>query len=202
MNYFDKYGSTQVEIVKKWVADNKWLNDIVEDIEEESTSFHDVKLKTNIDPKRWYTVEVKEDEIFWFDKTGNVGLDAISSFNFVNNIKRWMPFGNNGAWIKASDFNSFKKDIKVDKWGKLYTCDADIQLFFVKDRILKAYNNKKIVNTNFQKLIENKYDLRINNKRDYGIGDTWKSAVYLFNPLTDNNFIVLEINNIVDFMKL
>ena len=185
-----------------WIEQTPWLKEIVIDIEEDSTSFHDVKIKTTLDPNRWYTIEVKEDERFWFDKTKNVGLDAISSFSIVRNFKKWMPYGNKGAWIKAEDFEEFKKDIEVSKWGKLFTCDADIQLFYVEGKILKAYSNKLIVSSDFQDYVTKNYDLRINNKKRYGIFDNWKSATYLFKPETDEEFIKIEIKSLKDFLNL
>lgn len=202
VNYFNKYGSTQLEIAKEWIDQNEWLKEIVTEIGEDSTSFHDVRFKTSLDPNRWYTIEVKEDERYWYDRTKNVGLDAISSFTIKNNYKKWMPYGNKGAWIKSSDFEDFKKDINVSKWGKLFTCDADIQLFYVEGKILKAYSNKLIVCQQFQNYVTKNYDLRINNKKRYGIYDNWMSATYLFKPETDEQFIKIEIKCLKDFLNL
>jgi len=197
---FNIYGGTQLQLTKDWVNKYPWLKYMIKEVIEESTPFHDavIVLKSG----RRITVEVKEDEASWYDKTGNIGLDAISVFHYKDDSKVWE------SWIKPVDFDAFSKDIIVKKWGKLWTCDADIQLFIVKDRFTIAYNNKKIASPDFQKYVTSNYSLRINDKKAYKLEDSWKSAAYFLKPVpfktykADYRFEKCQITDFKSFNEL
>lgn len=203
MDNFRRYVSREEKIMNDWVSVTPWLKNIVEKIEKDNTPFHDAKitLKTG----QTYTVEIKEEEDYWFSKTGNFGFDYISVFYFINeNSKRsWLGNGKESwrYWIKKENLQQFMKHIKVDKYGKLVTCDADIQLHAVYDKntkklkLVKAYNSNMLTSDIFVEYVKDNYDLRINKKNCYGLEDDWESAAYMINPLTDKNLNKCEIEN-------
>lgn len=203
MNNFIKYGSREEKIMNDWIDATPWLKEIVEIVEKDNTPLHDAKitLKTG----QTYTVEIKEEEDYWYSKTGNFGFDYISVFYFNDEDKKeaWLGDGNDNKkyWINRNRLVSFKNDIRVNKYGKLITCDADIQLHTVYDKetkklkIVKAYNSKLLTSPKFVEYAQNNYNLRINKKNNYGLNDDWESAAYMINPLNDKELISCEIVN-------
>jgi len=192
-DYFSHYSNNEQRIINKWL-NSDWLKDKVESAMPDNTGYHDaiIKLKDGTSFNASFFVEVKEDEKFWFNKTGNIGLDYLSSFNFKNKADK-DKYRNN--WVRAGQLQQFKTDIEISKKGKLFTCDAEVQLYYVKDEFLQAYDNQKLQDVQFVKYLETTYDLRINDKTAYGIQDNWQSAAYFVNPKKDNQLQECEINN-------
>ena len=161
-------------------------------VERANTGLHDIEVKFN---GFIFLVEVKTDEPFWYNKTGNIGLDYYSSFNYLKNSSKF------DFWIMPNELDDFKNSIIVNKEGKLFTCDASIQVYYVENKLLIGYSNKKLQNDSFIKYLECNYRLRVNNKKAYGIKDTWQSAAYFVNPLTDKELIQCEIRDINDLIE-
>lgn len=95
----------------------------------------------------------------------------------------------------------FKRSIRVDKWGKLFTCDALIQVYYVEGKLLIGYDNAKLQDESFVEYLENNYRLRVNDKKAYNIADSWQSAAYFVNPLLDEELIDCQINSEEDLMR-
>lgn len=204
-NYFNHYGSKEQRIINEWVKTTPWLEKMVKKVEALNTGFHDAKITlTNGDS---FLIELKEDELYWYGRTGNVGLDYLSAFNFSANKAKYTTLCRN--WIKPADLEGFKDSIYVGKWGKLVTCDADVQLFYVKDKFTIAYNNC-LLQDNLS-YFEQNYSLRINNKGPYHIDDPWESASYFVKPRdfvlngqtqrADKVLLDCEIKNLDDLTK-
>lgn len=75
--------------------------------------------------------------------------------------------------------------------GKLKTCDAQVHVFYVKDRVvngreepllLKTYCNSWLKSEEFQRYLLSNYRLRINDKKRYGIEENWHSAAFFVKP--------------------
>jgi hypothetical protein len=133
--------------------------------------------------------EIKIDELFWVGKTGNIGFDYISAFQFRNDASRsrWMP--KNGAFVDVSSHADFMRDIEVLSFGKLFQTVADLHVFTVfsekgQPLIVEAITSSDLIR--LRPHFEEKFSLRINNKVDYeSKTDSWESAVYLANPFVD-----------------
>lgn len=204
MNNFVKYSSREEYIIKKWISNNKWLSDIVVSYEADNTSYHDYKLL--LKNGKQVIVEIKEEEYFWYEKTGNIGLDFLSAFNFKNDLikKRYMY---NYLWVKKGTIDNFlNKDIVVHKYGKLFTCDSHIQLFYCEDKggnpiLIKTYNNKKLKEKIFIEYLKENYNLRINDKKAYELNDDWESAAFFIKP-SDERLKECEINSYSEFSEI
>lgn len=185
-DYFKYYGSRELMIVGTWIKNNK-LEDFVDEFFSANTGLHDVcvKLKNGMS----FYVEIKEDSTFWFNKTGNIGLDYYSSFTYKNPAIR--P---KSLWISPEELEEFKTMINIGKRGKLFTCDAKLQIYFVDGILCKAYSNIKLQNPVFVNYLEKNYRLRINDKKSYGLKDSWQSSAYYVNPFKDKMLQQCEIN--------
>ena len=191
-NFKNKYTDSEKKIVEDWLDINS-----IEDVKEvipDNTAFHDTKII--LKSGRVITVEVKTEEAYWYKRTGNIGLDFLSAFNF-NKISLNICKKNNN-WIPIGENKKFLENITVRKYGKLFTCDADIQLFNVTSEdkyiLLKAYDNICLKEEEFINYLKNNYKLRINNKPKYGIYEDWQSAAYFVNPLKDKRIKKCEAN--------
>ena len=182
-NFKNKYIDSEKKIVEDWLDINNIEN--VKEVIPDNTSYHDTKVILN--SGKSITVEVKTEEAYWYKRTGNIGLDFLSAFNFNKTSLNICKKNNN--WIPIGENKKFLENITVRKYGKLFTCDADIQLFNVtsKDKyiLLKAYDNICLKKEEFINYLKNNYKLRINNKPKYGIYEDWQSAAYFVNPLKD-----------------
>lgn len=209
------YVKTELNTIWSWINQTLWLRGNVEKVERHNTGFHDAKITLKNGEK--FIIEVKEDEDYWYSRTGNLGFDYISAFRFnsdkaksywvkKNDKGQWM-----GAWINPNKLDLFSNYIKVNKYGKLKTCDSHIQLYSVyekdennnkKIKLIKAYSNKRLTDKKFVKNLETTERLRVNNKSDYDSKtDTWDSAFYCLNPLTNQYLIDSEINSLEDLMN-
>ena len=191
-NFKNKYTDSEKKTVEDWLDINS-----IEDVKEvipDNTAFHDTKII--LKSGRVITVEVKTEEAYWYKRTGNIGLDFLSAFNF-NKISLNICKKNNN-WIPIGENKKFLENITVRKYGKLFTCDADIQLFNVTSEdkyiLLKAYDNICLKEEEFINYLKNNYKLRINNKPKYGIYEDWQSAAYFVNPLKDKRIKKCEAN--------
>ena len=105
-NYWDKYSNNELYITKTWLKSFGYTDNFLI-IEKDNTSFHDIKVKNIKSQENFYfTVEVKEEENYWYCKTGNIGLDLISAFNF-NSINEKRYFENKKNWINQKDQKKF-----------------------------------------------------------------------------------------------
>lgn len=201
MNNFKRYANREEYIIHQFVNNNEWLSNIVSDVKPDNTGFHDYKLILN-DGKQ-IIVEIKEEEYYWYSKTGNIGLDFLSAFSFKNDFVKNKYYHNN-LWVNKGTINEFIKEINVDKFGKLFTCDANIQLFYCEDEnknpiLLKAYSNIKLKENSFVEYLKNNYNLRINNKKNYKLKDDWESAAFFIQP-SDKRLEKCEINSYDDLI--
>ncbi len=201
MSYFKDYQDRELYIVEKWI-DSINIKSIISSIERANTGFHDIKIVFNNNFKD-LIIEVKEDESYWYERTGNIGFDYISAFQYKNiEIEEFVKKSN--LWIKPEKLEYFLSNIIVQKWGKLVTCDAHIQLFYVeknnRELLLNAYPNKEL--QRYLKKIKLNYNMRINNKKDYASKtDNWESSAYFINPNKDQNIINMQIKNIDDISR-
>lgn len=199
MNYFEQYSSRELAIVALWINSIPGLSEIVKGISADNTGFHDSLIVFN-NGFRNLVIEIKEDEEYWYNRTGNIGFDYISAFKYKDQeIQKFAE--DSKLWIKPNDLEYFINNIDILKWGKLKTCDADIQLFYVEDRkthnikFIKAYQNQNL--QNYLPEIEKRLSMRINYKNAYASrSDTWESSAYYINPLTDPYLKEIEINSI------
>lgn len=205
MSYFEQYSSRELYILEKWIYSIPNLRSLVLGFSRHNTGFHDalVKFKNN-----WkiLVVEIKEEEFFWFSKTGNIGLDYISAFKFIEPTDKENILSNNSFWIKKENLLDFKNKIQIMKGGKLMTCDSHIQIFYVEDSqgeivFIKSYDNIKLKkNIHY---FETNFNLRINNKTIYDSkADGWESCAYFVNPKYDSFLKSIEIKTTDDLNKL
>lgn len=192
-NYFEKYSKEEISIFQLLLEEKQWFKDIVLDYKPNNTAFHDIKCK--LKDGNTLLVEIKKDEKFWFEKTGNIGLDFISAFKFKTEELRekWL---NSSFWIKKEDIEGFLNDIEIIKMGKLLTCDADVQVFYVEDNFIKIYDNSKLQSDDFIDYLKKNFDLRINKKSDYGINEDWESSAFFVPAKTDETLSKCEINSV------
>lgn len=201
-DYFTHYSSKEEMIADLFISDNDWLNQLVREVKRDNTPFHDILIKLQNGSE--YTIEIKEDEFYWYSRTGNIGLDYYSAFKFLEDNRDFWVSRNN-YWINRHDLESFKRDIVVMKKGKLFTCDADFQLFVVMNNgeiaFSKLYSNRMLQSDEFIHYLESNYDLRVNKKIDYNLQDNWDSAAYFVNP-SDACLANAEVNDVSDFYKI
>lgn len=210
MDNFTRYTSREEKIMNDCLDQMPWLKEIVKRVEKDNTPLHDAKLI--LKNSKEYTVEIKEEEDYWYSITGNFGFDYISVFYFNSEKAKevWLGDGKDGKkyWIKSNRLNTFMNYIKVNKYGKLVTCDADIQLHAVYDKktkllkMVKLYNSKKLTSVDFNDYVKQTYNLRINQKDIYNLNDDWESAAYMINPLTDERLIDCEIKSKQEFLAI
>jgi hypothetical protein len=182
-NYFGHYSSRELRILDIW-KERSGLIPPDSTIERHNTGFHDAKV---ILPNGTvFFVQVKEEEKSWYEKTGNIGLDYISAFDFEDQYSKKFNY-----WIPPKEIESFLNKIRVRKWGKLKTCDAQVHVFYVKGRVvngreepllLKTYCNSWLKSEEFQRYLLSNYRLRINDKKRYGIEENWHSAAFFVEP--------------------
>ncbi len=205
MNNFQQYSSRERYIIEQWIENTAWLKDIVEDYTPDNTGFHDYKLRLSNGTE--IIVEIKEEEYRWYGKTGNLGLDFISAFHFKEESYQAF-YVSSGYWVDKTRIKHFlNNEIDVKKFGKLKTCDADIQLFYCEDEnknivLMKAYNNYLLQDKLFIEYLCDNYRLRINKKSDYHLTDDWESAAFFCNPNTDDRLKGCEIKSIDDLNNI
>lgn len=203
MNNFERYSNREGDIIKKWIDNNKWLSDILVSYKPANTGLHDYQLELNNGDE--VIIEIKEEEHNWYSKTGNIGLDFISVFYYKNDsIKKY--YIDNNLWVRKRTIDDFISKIDVEKYGKLITCDAHIQLFYCEDEkknsvLIKAYSNQKLKEHSFIEYLKDNYDLRINNKEKYNLKDEWESAAFFVKP-SDERLKQCEINSYSDLSKI
>ena len=78
--YFKRYESRELFIAENYINDSEWLSLYVAELIKDNTSFHDLIIVSHTGKR--HTVEIKEDEYYWYSKTGNIGLDYLSAFKF------------------------------------------------------------------------------------------------------------------------
>ena len=193
-NFKNKYTDSEKKTVEDWLDINS-----IEDVKEvipDNTAFHDTKII--LKSGRVITVEVKTEEAYWYKRTGNIGLDFLSAFNFNKTSLNICKKNNN--WIPIGENKKFLENITVRKYGKLFTCDADIQLFNATSEdkyiLLKAYDNTCLKEDEFINYLKNNYKLRINNKPKYGIYEDWQSAAYFVNPFKEKRLKKCEASSL------
>lgn len=109
MNYFGHYSSRELRILDIW-KERSGLIPPDSTIEQHNTGFHDAKV---ILPNGTvFFVQVKEEEKSWYEKTGNIGLDYISAFDFEDQYSKKFNY-----WIPTEEIESFLNKIRVRKWG-------------------------------------------------------------------------------------
>lgn len=203
---FTRYSSREDMIIEKWINGTEWLVNEVEGYEPDNTGFHDYRVQ--LKDGSTFTVEVKEEEYYWYNRTGNIGLDFISAFHFRSREREVYWKNHKYFWVPTYEIGSFlENDIDVLKWGKLITCDADVQLFYVEDKgrtiLMIPYSNYKLQNEGFIDYIKSKYRLRINKKSDYGLNDDWESAAFFVKP--EDQFLMKcridSLDDLIDCIK-
>lgn len=224
-DYFQEYAEREVYIANLWlstiISEIKavWNNFYIDyEINKDNTSYHDLKVNINLKNKNdinsnfqiSFTLEIKEEENYWFCQTGNIGLDLLSAFQFTSfKIESYFKQEKN-RWISRSEQELFFNNIHIDKKGKLFTCDADIQLFYCSCKrnkkipvLLKAYINN-CLKENIEYFL-NHFSIRINDKSKYkSKTDTWESAVILVNPYLDlilNKCEIKRGEELVNFLR-
>lgn len=200
MSNFTKYESREMMIMNEFLNEAEWIAEYVKELKKDNTPFHDLIMTFSDGTQK--TIEVKEDEYYWFNKTGNIGIDYISAFRFKNLGLKMEWVSKHNYWVFVEEYNDFFSDIDILKLGKVFTCDADYQLFVVMDndvvKFAQLYDNKKLKSKNFINYLNRNYNLRINKKIDYNLNDSWESAAYFLDPLKDEMLISCEINQIED----
>ena len=170
MNYFGHYSSRELRILKIW-KERSGLIPQNSNILRHNTGSHDAKVI--LPDGTVFFVQVKEEEKYWYEKTGNIGLDYISAFKFTKQQYNDEYLKKFGHWIPPEEIQSFLNKIDVNKWGKLKTCDAQVHVFYVKDRVvngreapllLKTYCNSWLKSKEFERYLLSKYRLRTNDK--------------------------------------
>lgn len=131
-------------------------------------------------------VEIKEEECLWYRRTGNIVLDYLSAFTFKEERLQKLYFEEMKFWVNPEHLQNFMTSIHVKRYGKLFTCDAHIQIFYVECDssvvLCQAYDNSVLTSREFRSYIESRYRLRINNKAAYALQDNWQSASYPIPP--------------------
>lgn len=178
-NYFEIYGGNiELAAIYEWIDTIAGMKNRVRDVVEDHQAGHDYIIFHD-DGSRTL-VEVKNEENYWYERTGNITIDAISAFTVVSTEVR-NYINNNKNWIEIEDYQRFLEGIHIMRRGTLYESDADILVKRIIDGdFVKAYNMQNLrQNANF---FEQNYRLRVNAKADYGIEENWESATYCIPP--------------------
>ncbi|MEM2175660.1 MAG: hypothetical protein QXI58_08600 [Candidatus Micrarchaeia archaeon] len=200
MDNFSRYSEREIEIIYYWLKKKNML-DLVESVNRDNTPFHDavVIFKDGLE----VIIEVKEEENYWFNKTGNLGLDFISAFKFKNEswekkVKNEMRF-----WIEPEFLEDFLSNIEILKYGKLVTCDADIHIFYVENdgsvTFCEAYNNWGLQGD--IEYFKKNFRLRVNDKKRYGLPDNWESAAYFVKPENIEKHKIISYEHLIRAVK-
>ena len=207
-NYFWEYSSREEYIVRKRIDtffSNLWIPcEYIQD----NTWYHDCKIRFIYNDIEYeFIVQVKEDELYRYGQTGNLGFDFISAFKYNNDDIKKDCIKNHNR-IRKENINDFiENKIKVRKFWKLITCDADIHIFYIEDDnnhetvFLQAYSNYQLQSEEFINYIISHYDLRINKKSDYNLDDDRESAAFFIKP-TDTMVKKAEINEVWDLISI
>ena len=130
----------------------------------------DTILVTDFDKDIELKVEVKIEEPKYFETTGNVTFDALSSFKFKDESKKAY------TWFQYDDLC---KLIDIRKKGTFFDTEPDIILKRCKGKdVFIAYDNHILTSKEFQDYVIKKYRVKVNPKKDYGLDDTWESAFF------------------------
>lgn len=205
MNYFDTYSIDEIPIVEAWINKIDGLRDKVVSVTPDNTSHHDVSLVLRTDgcgkdlPSQIrLSIEVEQEESYWFTRTGRITIDAISAFVYSDEARAKQLMFN--GWVRVSDLREFLKCINVKRYGKIKECDANIQIKKIRDTdFLVGYDNMKLVNN--RGYIERNFDLRINNKQRYGLTDNWESATYCLQPSVLDFCTIRTIDDVYDTFR-
>ena len=196
-SYFDIYGEdAELEAIQQWIDTIDGLRDkVMEDgIKKEHRVGHDYVIYFKDGSKT--IVEVKNEEDYWYSITGNITIDAISSFDVESEeIQEYID--NNRNWIEKEDYQRFLEGININRRGSLYDSDADIMVKRIIDGdFIQAYDMQQLKRDANQ--FETGYRLRINDKKSYGIEENWKSATYCIPPSDLEEY---EINSYEEIPK-
>lgn len=199
MSYFEEYSIDEIPIVNEWLDTIDGLRDNVISVEADNTSHHDVMVtlrdidNLNDGKPIALSIEVEQEESYWFTRTGRITIDAISAFVYSDEARAKQLMFN--GWVRVSDLREFLKCINVKRYGKIKECDANIQIKKIRDTdFLVGYDNMKLVNNRGH--IERNFDLRINNKKRYGLTDNWESATYCLQPSVLDFCTIRTINDV------
>ena len=197
--YYDIYGEEAVELeaIQLWLDSIDGLRDRVRvenGIVKEHQVGHDYVIYFKDGNKT--IVEVKNEEAYWYDRTGNIALDAISAFDVESEeIQEYID--NNNYWIEKEDYQRFLEGINVKRRGSLYDSDADIMVKRIIDRdFIQAYDMQQLKRDANQ--FETGYRLRINDKESYGIEEEHESAIFCVQPSDLQEY---EINSYEEIPK-
>ena len=200
INYFHKYGNREEGILNHWIDSNPWIKDVLVEYKIDHTPYHDWKMDIDYNGEILnFTIHIKEEEIYWYEKTGNLGLDFISAFYFKRPEYK-IDLVKNNYCINSSQIENFlNNQITVSKWGKLYTCDSNIHIFYVEDKFCRAYSNNKLKSKEMINYLKLNYKLRVNKKNEYGLSDDWESAAFFVKP-NDLELKKCEINTLKELI--
>ncbi|WP_058865907.1 hypothetical protein [Chloracidobacterium thermophilum] len=192
MDHFSRYSQKESHILEIWKA-KSGLIPSGWNIQKDNTPYHDAKVI--LPDGSHFLVQVKEEEARWYTITGNIGLDYISAFSFIDKAYETKCLKVLERWIPPEEIPTFFKKIKVEKHGKLITCDAHVHVFYVGGKgatgetesplLLRTYCNQWLKSEAFISHLKSKYRLRINNKKAYNIDESWHSAAFFLSPSDD-----------------
>ena len=194
-SYFSIYGEkAELAAIQRWIDTISGLRERVIRVEPEHQSGHDYKIFFNDGSQT--IVEVKNEENYWYDITGNITIDAISAFDIESDdIREYLKEHRN--WIEVEDYKRFLGGVRINKKGTLYHSDADIMVkCIIGGDFVKAYNMQQLKSCAEQ--FEKTYRLRINDKESYGIEEDWESATYCIKPSVIRDY---EINSYDEIPK-
>jgi hypothetical protein len=178
------------------------LKNFISGFRVDHTPYHDYAalLKLKHEDKKEIKIEIQitsyGNERQGFKRYGDVRLDLVSAFDSTCE-KCQEEFQLKGRIWKTLDsveeLKKFKSLCRINKWGKLITCDADLFYFAVLDSknkcyFMRIYNNNKLKsNVNY---FINKYGIKINHK----VNENWGSAfIPVFNQ--DKVLVSCELNS-------
>lgn len=194
-NYFDIYGEdAELEAIEIWIDTINGLRNRVRDVVKGHQVGHDYIIFH--DDGSQTLVEVKNEENYWYERTGNITIDAISAFTIENGeVQEYLT--NNRNWIAVEYYQRFIEGINIMRKGSLYESDADIMVKrIIGGDFVKGYDMQHLKQEadRFEAL----YRLRVNAKEDYGIEENWESATYCIPPRDLQDY---EINNYNEIPK-
>lgn len=165
-NYFEIYGGNiELGAIYEWIDTIAGMRNRVRDVVEDNQAGHDYIIY--YDDGSQTLVEVKNEENYWYEITGNITIDAISAFT-VESTEVRDYINKNRNWIEIEDYQRFLDGINIKRRGTLYESDADILVKrIIGGNFVKAYNMQNLKqNASF---FEQNYRLRVNDKKGYGI---------------------------------